>query len=81
MYSKSLWLRMGDVVILHQNLAVGFRLLSLHMTILKLWIMLILKWEECKFRMWFKNNARTIFPLSPTLQSTLKVPFMTFMWK
>jgi hypothetical protein len=81
MYSKSLWLRMGDVVILPQSLVVGFRLLSSHMTILKLWIMVMLKWEDCKFKMWFESNAKTIFPFSPTLQSTLKVAFMTFMCK
>ncbi len=78
---ESLWLRMGFMLILCQILVIRFKLFSSNKMASKLCIIVTLKWDDCKSKLWSKNNASTTLPLSPSLRSTQKVAFKTFTWK
>jgi hypothetical protein len=61
-YSKSFWVSTGDVVTLHQSRVNGFKLLSWScMTTSELWIMVVLKWEDCKSKVWTSNIVKNKF--------------------
>jgi hypothetical protein len=57
---------MGDVVTLCQSQVNGFKLLS-RSTTSKLWIMVILKWEDYKSKMWASNKIKTNLAFKPTV--------------
>jgi hypothetical protein len=82
MYSESFWLNMGNVVTLHRSRVNGFKLFSWsHMTTLELWIMVILKWEDYKSKVWVSNKAMTILALKLIMWGTQKIAFKTFKWE
>ncbi len=67
---------MGNAGILRQSWVNGFKLFFLsHMITSELWIMIILKWEDCKSKVWAfdKTNVSTLALGSRPRQGLTKV--------